>query len=283
MASPVSSSGGHSTTSPSHGNSPIASSNDKSPIMTSDGNSPIPSTGTNSKSEHSSNSPRRLKPHSIESQQAFASLESGLDVTVGDLNFFVDKDGVQDLLDTIDMEILDNLSTASATPSILAATSSQIAPIQAPSDSATSMDDEEFRKAVAKNFGGSEVESAFRPNNSTESLEGNFDCTNFSQNEENLDDSIYLADFNGPEVQANHEIFTCNTRSLDQTIDDQLDYGKTNSKPSNSDMSLGEDAESMVRVNSVEITNQVIPYQVYTASAAETSAAAACRRPTQFL
>ena len=70
-ASPVSSSGGHSTTSPSHGNSPIASPNGGSPIITSDGNSPIPSTGANSKSEHSPISPRRLKPHSIEAQQAF--------------------------------------------------------------------------------------------------------------------------------------------------------------------------------------------------------------------
>ena len=65
-------------------------------------------------------------PHSMETQQAFAGLESGLDITVGKFNFFVDKDGVQDLLDpldkeALDAEILDNASTA--TPSILAATS----------------------------------------------------------------------------------------------------------------------------------------------------------------
>ena len=63
-------------------------------------------------------------PHSMEAQQAFAGLESGLDITVGKFNSFVDKDGVQDLLDPLDMEILEDLSTASATPSILAATSS---------------------------------------------------------------------------------------------------------------------------------------------------------------
>ena len=38
-------------------------------------------------------------PHSKEAQQAFAGLESGLDITVGEFNFFVDKYGVQDLLD----------------------------------------------------------------------------------------------------------------------------------------------------------------------------------------
>ena len=64
----------------------------------------------------------------MEAQQAFARLESGLDITVGEFNFFVDKDGVQDLLDpldkeTLDVEILDNSSTA--TPSILAAPSSR--------------------------------------------------------------------------------------------------------------------------------------------------------------
>ena len=68
----------------------------------------------------------------MEAQQAFAGLESGLDITVGEFNFFVDKDGVQDLLDPLDMETLDTetLDNAStATPSILAATSSQIVPI----------------------------------------------------------------------------------------------------------------------------------------------------------
>ena len=63
----------------------------------------------------------------MEARQAFAALESGLDITVGKFNLFVDKDGVQDLLDPLDMETLnmetiDNASTA--TPSILGATSS---------------------------------------------------------------------------------------------------------------------------------------------------------------
>ena len=56
----------------------------------------------------------------MEAQQDFAGLESGLDITVGEFNFFVDKDGVQDLLDPLDMETLDDVSNA--TPSILAAT-----------------------------------------------------------------------------------------------------------------------------------------------------------------
>ena len=134
--------------------------------------------------------------HSMEAQQAFAGLESGLDITVGEFNFFVDKDGVQDLLDPLDMETLDDASTT--TPSILAATSSQIVPIQSPSDSATAMNSQEFRDEVAKRFGRSEIESAYRPNNSTESLDNIVDCNNVAGNKENADDNIYLADLNGP-------------------------------------------------------------------------------------
>ena len=106
----------------------------------------------------------------MEAQQAFAGLESDLDITVGKLNFFVDKDGVQDLLDpldkeALDAEILDNASTE--TPSILAATSSQIVPIQSPSDSATSMNSQEFRDEVAKDL--EEARSNLRTTQTTQS------------------------------------------------------------------------------------------------------------------
>ena len=157
----------------------------------------------------------------MEAQQAFARLESGLDITVGEFNFFVDKDGVQDLLDpldkeTLDTETLDDASTA--TPSILAATSSQIVPIQSPSYSATSMNSQEFRDEVAKRF-GSEIESAYRPNNSIESLDNIVDCNNVAGDGENIDDNIYLADLNGPEVCASHEIFTCDADSPQPKFD----------------------------------------------------------------
>ena len=159
----------------------------------------------------------------MEAQQAFAGLESGLDITVGKLNFFVDKDGVQDLLDPLDMETLDTETidnASSATPSILAATSSQIVPIQSPSDSATSMTSQQFRDEVAKRFGRSEIESAYRPNNSIESLDDIVDCNDVAGNEENIDDNIYLADLNGPEIRASHEIFTCDANSLDKALED---------------------------------------------------------------
>jgi hypothetical protein len=122
--SPVSSSSGHPMIASAQGNLPTASSKSKSPTTVANSNSPARSTSINSKSDHSPKSPRRLTPHSMEAQQAFAGLESGLDITVGKFNFFVDKDGVQDLLDPLDMEtldteVIDNASTA--TPSILGA------------------------------------------------------------------------------------------------------------------------------------------------------------------
>ena len=177
----------------------------------------------------------------MEAQQAFAGLESGLDITVGEFNFFVDKDGVQDLLDpldkeTLDVDILDNASTA--TPSILAAPSSQIIPIQSPSDSATSMDSQEFRDKIAKRFERSEIESEYRPNNSIESLDDTIDCNDAAGNERNVDDNIYLADLNGPEIRASHEIFACDADSLDKVLEDLLDCDRNPSKQSNSNMSL---------------------------------------------
>ena len=40
-----------------------------------------------------------FEPHSLEFQETFADLESGLGLTVGSFNFFVNKLGVQDLTD----------------------------------------------------------------------------------------------------------------------------------------------------------------------------------------
>ena len=57
---------------------------------------------------------------------------------------------------------------------------------------------------------------------------------------------------------------------------------ETPNKQSNSNMSLDDDAESIMRISNTWAEDRVVPYQVYTASTAETSAAATCRRPTEY-
>ena len=104
------------------------------------------------------------------------------------------------------------------------------------------MNSQEFREEVAKRFGRSEIESAYHPNNSIESLDDIVDCNNVVGNQENKDDNIYLADLNGPEIRASHEIFTCDADSLDKALEDILDCDRNPSKQSNSNMSLDDDA-----------------------------------------
>ena len=100
--SSVPSENGDSPIGSTNGNSPAASTNQNSPTRAAHGNSPTHSTnGSTSASPTKSTSDPLMdfEPHSPEFQETFSDLESGLGLTVGSFNFFVNKLGVQDLTD----------------------------------------------------------------------------------------------------------------------------------------------------------------------------------------
>ena len=100
--SSVPSENGDSPIGSTNGNSPAASTNQNSPTQAAHGNSPAHSTNGNtsgSPAKSASDPLMDFGPHSPGFQEAFSDLESGLCLTVGSFNFFVNKLGVQDLTD----------------------------------------------------------------------------------------------------------------------------------------------------------------------------------------
>ena len=100
--SSVPSANGNSPISSANGNSPAMSANSNSPIQAAHGDSPIHSKSGSlpaSPAKSASALPMNFNPHSPELQEAFSGLESGLSLTVGAFNFFVNNLGTQDSTD----------------------------------------------------------------------------------------------------------------------------------------------------------------------------------------
>ena len=67
---------------------------------------------------------------------------------------------------------------------------------------------------------------------------------------EEANDSICLANFGGPEIQADHEFLSNNGDNLERTLEAYVDTDAQISKSSNSDMSLDDEFESMTGIDS---------------------------------
>ena len=179
-------------------------------------------------------------PHSPELQEAFSGLESGLDLTVGAFNFFVNNLGTQGLTDPRQLALAspEDPSTASAPLSILGAASP-----------ATTMSTGEINKFITKELQGEEAESAYRTSDFDFDLplDESFDC------------GISLDDFYEPAIHndsnVDSEIFTntnldsethngfANTEmdTVDGRIDNELCLEDLLDGHTGSDMSLDED------------------------------------------
>lgn len=97
--------------------------------------------------------------------------------------------------------------------------------------------------------------------------------------EEEREDSIYLDDFTCPEIYKDQEFLHSNEDNLEQPHRAYVDY---DDRISNDNMSVGDEYEPTNDVDIMYACSPVIPRQVYVAISAETSAAAASRRPTEF-
>jgi len=241
--SAASSENGHSPIAPANGNSPASSTNHNSPTQAAHGNSPIaPANGNSPASSAKSTSapPMNFNPHSPDLQEAFSGLESGLDLTVGALSFFVNNVGTQDLTDPQQL--------ARGAPE---APSTALAPSSIPEacSPATTMSTGEIDKFMMKELQGEEAESAYRTGNV------NFDLPL----DESFDCGISLDDFYEPAIHndsnVDSEIFTntnldsethngfANTEmdTVDGRIDNELCLEDLLDGHTGSDMSLDED------------------------------------------
>ena len=161
----VPSENGNSPIASTYGNSPAASTNQNSPIRAAHGNSPTHSTNGStpaSPAKSTSDPLTNFEPHSPEARETFASLESGLDLTVGSFNFFVNKLGTQDLTDPRQLA-----TSAPEAPSIAApstadpSTASVQSSILEACSSATTMSTREINEYLTKELQGEEAESAY--------------------------------------------------------------------------------------------------------------------------
>ena len=122
--SPITSTNGHSPNASTNDNSPATSANQISPTQATHDKSSTRSKGGSlpaSPAKNASAPLMLLDPHSPELQETFLGLESGLDLTAGAFNFFVNNLGMQDLTDPRQLasDIPKDPSTASVPMSIL--------------------------------------------------------------------------------------------------------------------------------------------------------------------
>ena len=214
-----------------------------------------------------------FEPHSPGFQEAFSDLESGLGLTVGSFNFFVNKLGVQDLTDPRQLA-----TSAPEAPSVAAPSTADPSTAFIPSSilqacsSATTMSTREINEFIAKELQGEEAESAYRKNDLELDLplDDTFDCgislDDFElHNDSNVDseictnklDSEVYNGFADAEMSIDAERINNEIRP-DGPLDGHID----------SDMSLDEDVESMTRLENTYTYARVIPQQVYVAFAA---------------
>ena len=143
---------GNSPIGSTNGNSPAASTNHNSTTQSTYGNSPIRS---NIGSSPTSPTDLALNPHSPEVRETFADLESGLELTVGKFNFFVNKFGTQDLTDPR------QLATAAPEAPSTASVPLSILEVCSP---ATTMSTGEINEYITQELQGEEAESGYHKN-----------------------------------------------------------------------------------------------------------------------
>ena len=275
-------------------NSPISSANNKSPARIQDQKSPSQAAPEGSSNrmtkEATTASPTKdmpestadFIPHPPEFQETFAELETGLDLVVGSFNFHVNNLGMQDMTGPKE-KITATTEIASATPGT---TSPSI--IATSFSSATTMSTQELNKWL-DSLGDEEIESTRAKNQvSPGTLVDN-----------PFEYGISLDDFTGPEVQMGSEesLQVGDSDSLsrksyhnpsdvemstnDKIVENQhLPEGPVDCQ-TNSDMSLDEDNEQAMEIESALEYPQSIPRQVCVLFA-EGSGSAAMRRPAEF-
>jgi hypothetical protein len=143
---------------------------------------------------------------------------------------------------------------------------------------------------MMKELQGEEAESAYRTSNFGIDLplDESFDCgislDDFyepaTHNDSNVDSEVFTNTNLDSEI---HNGFANSEISIgDEHIDNEIHLEDLLDEHNGSDMSLDNDVESMTGIDSAYTCPRVTPHQVYVAFSAESSAAAAVRRPTQF-
>ena len=252
-----------------NGNSPTEFKNQKSPSQAAlEGSSDhmTKEVSTASPAKSTSESTADFTPHPPAFQETFAGLESGLDLAVGSFNFFVNNLGTQELTGskthiTIAPDITSTMAPVTVDPSAASASLSF--------SSATTMSTQELNKWL-DSLGDEEVESTFAASQATsgEPLENTFEY------------GISLDDFTGPKIQIenNDDMQTGDSDSIsrkdhhnfsDIEMSTNDKFGTDQSPPegpfdcnTNSDMSLDEDSEQAMEVESILEYPQSIPRQV---------------------
>ena len=231
-----------------------------------------------------------FEPHSPGFQEAFSDLESGLGLTVGSFNFFVNKLGVQDLTDPRQLAISVPEATSVAAPSTADPSTASIpSSILQACSSATTMSTREMHELIEE-LQGEEAESAYRANDPELdlSLEDGFDCgisfNDFDEPETHIDNHVdsEICANNNLDFEIHNNLADAEMSIGDEGVDCEIRSDGPLDEHTGSDMSLDEDVESMTGLESTYTYPRVIPQQVYVAIAAETSDTAASRRPTEF-